>query len=165
MNKLESMHDLYVNLLQDTYNAEKQLLKALHQMAESAVSPQMKARFFFHAKETVPQLERLEAIFEILSVKGDSESCAATEGLVHEAKEYIYAEIDAKIRDAGLIVTAQKIAHYEIASYDTLCRFARFLGLTSHINLLEKTYAEEIAHSEQLTLLTQGSMSRMAQAA
>ncbi len=165
MKKIASMRDLYVNLLQDTYNSEKQLLKALPKMAKASMSQQLKSAFESHEEETLGQVERLEEIFALLDMKAGGEPCEATEGLVQEAEDFIAAKMDAKILDAALIASAQKAEHYEIASYGTLCEFARVLGLDDHVSLLEKTLAEEKSANDKLTALAESGVNRTAQAA
>lgn len=165
MNRIKSMQDLYVHLLKDIYNAEKQLVKALPQMARAAASPELKEAFEAHGEETKDQVTRLEKLFKTLGVQGSGEVCEATQGLVQEVHEFIAAKVDAQVRDAGLIACAQKIEHYEIASYGALCAFAHTLGLEDHAMTLHDTLEEEKAADIILSDLANGSINRMAAAA
>jgi ferritin-like metal-binding protein YciE len=153
--KLESLHDLLVDELRDIYNAEKQMLGSLPQMAEAASSPELKAAFQQHEQETRGQVARLEEIFRELEEPPGGKTCRGMEGLIEEGSEVIEEDADPSVKDAALIVAAQKAEHYEIASYGSLCIFAETLGLDRIKQLLKQTMAEEEAADEKLTQIAE----------
>jgi len=143
MPKLASLRDLYIHELRDLYNAENQLTKALPKMAKATTSPELKAAFETHLKETEGQIERLEAIFEELGKSPKGKTCAAMKGLVEEGSEMMGEDAEPTVMDAGLIAAAQRIEHYEIAGYGTARTFAKLLGETKAAKLLQQTLDEE----------------------
>lgn len=160
---LSTLHDLFVHSLRDIYNAEKQLLKALPKMAKAASSENLQAGFENHLEETEGQVERLEKIFELLEVKGSGVKCKAMEGLVEEGSEAIDEDADESVRDAALIEAAQKVEHYEIATYGTLATFANLLGYRQAEKLLRATLEEEKAADSKLTELAESEINVAAQ--
>ena len=154
-NKLK---DLLIEELQDIYSAENQLLKALPKMAKNATSPELKQGFEKHLKETEGHVARLENIFEKLEAKARGPKCKAMEGLIEEGKEMIDDHDDPEELDAGLICAAQKVEHYEIASYGTVISWANTLDLSDIAEELEKTLEEEKATDEKLTELAEKSI-------
>jgi ferritin-like metal-binding protein YciE len=153
--KLDSMLELYISELQDMYNGEQQLIKALPKMAKSASSGPLGDAFNSHLAETKQQAERLEQIFEALERKPGGETCEAMKGLITEGEEIIKAGKNEAVRDAGLIVAAQKVEHYEIATYGCLVTFARLLGRDDDARLLKQTLDEEKACDTSLTSLAE----------
>lgn len=153
--KLDSLHHLLIDELRDLYNAENQLTKALPKMAKAASSSELKTAFQTHLDETKRQIERLEKIFEQLDYSPKGKSCKAMQGLIEEGKEIIEEDADPSVRDAGLIAAAQKVEHYEIASYGTARTHAQLLGLQEAAELLEETLEEESATDEKLTTIAQ----------
>lgn len=130
--------------LKDVYNAEKQLLKALPKMAKAATSEELTAAFEDHLAVTEEQVSRLEQVFEASGLKVASKKCEAMEGLVKEGEEAIEDTEDGSlVRDVALIVAAQKVEHYEIASYGSLRDIATLLGHTEAAALLQETLDEE----------------------
>lgn len=150
-DSLETLHDLFVHELRDLYDAENRLVKALPQMAEAAQSPELKQAFETHLDETKQQVRRLEQVFKGLGEKATGKSCKAMEGLVEEGSELLEEDIDPDVMDAALIVAAQKIEHYEIASYGSVCTFGRVLGYDDATELLKQTMAEEERTDQLLT--------------
>ncbi|ANN68094.1 ferritin-like domain-containing protein [Bordetella bronchialis] len=151
----KTIQDLFLHELSDIYSAEKQLTKALPRMARAATSPDLKAAFESHLQETQGQVERIDQIVETTELKLKRVKCMAMEGLVEEAKEII-EEIDkGPVLDAALIGAAQKVEHYEIASYGTLAAFAKQLGEQEALKLLLETLQEEKSTDEKLTGLAQ----------
>lgn len=150
--KLDSMTSLYVAELRDMYSAEKQLIAALPKMAKAASSPQLVEAFQSHLEQTKVHLERITQILEGLGESTGREKCEAMAGLVTEGKEVIDAKGEDHVRDAALIVAAQKVEHYEIASYGSLCTFAKLMGRRQDQKLLGQTLEEE---KETDSLLTQ----------
>lgn len=148
LNKLE---DLFLDELKDIYNAEKQLTKALPKMAKNAESSALRDAFESHLEETKGQIERLEKVFKLLNKTARGKKCKAMEGLTEEGKELMEEDADDAVMDAALICAAQKVEHYEIATYGTLVTWARTLGYDDAVNLLEETLEQEIAADEKLT--------------
>jgi ferritin-like metal-binding protein YciE len=163
---VKTIEELFIHELSDVYSAEKQMSKALPRLAKAAESEELSAAFEAHLEETQGQIERIDQVVELLGIKLKRIKCAAMEGLVEEGKEVI-EQIDAgPLRDAALIGGAQKVEHYEIASYGTLCALARQLGYKDAIPLLQETLDEEKATDEKLTMLAEGGGNqRAAQAA
>lgn len=153
--KLETLRDLFIHELQDLYDAEKQLVKALPKMADAAHSPELRSAFELHLEETQNQVERLEQVFQELGEKATSKPCAAMKGLVAEGSEMISEKAAPSVKDAGLIVAAQKVEHYEMAGYGSVCVFAEMLGLPRVKQLLKETMAEEEAADKKLTQLAE----------
>lgn len=137
-------HDFFVDELKDIYWAEKHLVKALPKMQKAATSPELAAAFEKHTQETQEHVKRLEQVFELLGEKATAKKCEAMEGLVEEATSVIEdTDTGTMIRDAGLILAAQKVEHYEIATYGTLRTFAENMGHTDVQDLLQLTLDNE----------------------
>ena len=154
--KLESLRDLYIEELRDIYNAENQLIKALPKMAKGATAEALRAAFEEHLEVTKQQVERLEKIFEKLEVSPKGKRCAAMEGLVEEGSELLEKKnADPDVLDAALIGAAQKVEHYEIASYGTVRTYAKLLGEDEAAELLQETLNEEAETDEKLTVLAE----------
>lgn len=151
--KIKTMSDLYLDQLQDMHSCERQIIKALPKMVKSAEHRDLKAALTAHLAESRVHLERLNQILDGLEEGPGRRLCAAAAGLVQEGSEMIEADADEEVRDAGLICAAQKIEHYEIASYGCLRTFAELLGRESDAALLEKTLNEEKASDKGLTVL------------
>ena len=152
---IKTIEDLFIHELSDIYSAEKQLTKALPKLARAAFNPDLKAAFESHLEETVGQVERIDKIVELLDIRLKRIKCAAMEGLVEEGKDVIDEVEEGPLRDAALIGGAQKVEHYEIASYGTISAIAKQLGYTDAIPLLQATLKEEKATDEKLTLLAE----------
>jgi len=152
---IKTIEDLFIHELSDIYSAEKQLTKALPKLARAASNPDLKAAFESHLEETVGQVERIDQIVELLDIRLKRIKCAAMEGLVEEGKEVIDEVEEGPLRDAALIGGAQKVEHYEIASYGSISAIAKQLGYTDAIPLLQATLKEEKAADEKLTLLAE----------
>ena len=141
--KLNSLETLYVEELRDLYNAENQLLKALPKMAKAASSPELQQAFEEHLDQTQEHVDRLEEIFDKLGQSPKGKKCKAMEGLIEEGSEILEEEGDPSVIDAGIIAAAQKVEHYEIASYGTVRAFANMLGEEDAAELLQQTLDEE----------------------
>ena len=153
---IKTAEDLFIHELSDIYSAEKQLTKALPRLARAASDPDLAAAFEAHLEETQGQIERIDQVVELLELKLKRIKCVAMEGLVEEGAEVI-EEIEAgPVRDAGLINAAQKVEHYEIASYGTLCALGKQLGYTEAVKLLKQTLAEEKSTDEKLSMIAEG---------
>jgi ferritin-like metal-binding protein YciE len=153
--KLDSLNELYVDHLKDMYSAETQITKALPRMAKKATSPDLKAAFEAHLQETQGQIQRLEQIFQMLEKSPRGKKCAGMEGLLEEGKEVMSEDIAPEVLDAALIAAAQKVEHYEIASYGTARAYARLLGDNAAVDLLTQTLEEEVRADEKLTDLAE----------
>lgn len=156
MAKLKSLQDLYVNELKDLYSAENQILKALPKMAQAVASPQLQQAFQEHAQQTRTQVDRLDRIFNRLGQRATGKKCEGVAGLIEEGKELMQLDIDPQVLDAGLIVAAQKVEHYEMAGYGSVRTFARLLGETEAAKLLQQTLDEEGETDKKLTALAEG---------
>lgn len=148
---VKTVQDLFVNELRDIYHAEKQILKALPKMARSAQHPELKQAFEAHLEETRGQVERLEQVFDQLDLAKRGKPCQAMEGLIEEAKEHMGEIEDKSVLDVGMIISAQKVEHYEIAGYGSLVALARQLGQDEVAQLLEQTLEEEKATDQKLS--------------
>jgi len=147
-----SLEDLFESNLKDIYSAEKQLLEALPKVAKAADSEDLQDAFKEHLQQTVRHVERLEKIFSRLGIsKNEEEKCMAMEGLIKECNRTISEFEESPVRDSALIIAAQKIEHYEIAAYGSLCELADVLGLSGPLNLLERTLDEEESTDKNLT--------------
>jgi ferritin-like metal-binding protein YciE len=153
--KLDSLQALYVEELRDLYNAENQLLKALPKMAKGASAPELKQAFEEHLEQTKEHIERLEEIFEKLDKKPTGKTCHGMKGLIEEGSEILEEEGDDSVLDAGIIAAAQKVEHYEIASYGTVRTFAEMLGEDGAAGLLQQTLNEEGETDQRLTELAE----------
>jgi ferritin-like metal-binding protein YciE len=149
--KLNTLEDLFFHELQDLYDAENQIVKALPKMAKSASSPELKRAFENHAEETKTQIERLTQIFEVLGKSAKGKKCDAMKGLLSEGEHLMGEDVDPEVLDAGLIASAQKVEHYEIAGYGTVRTWAQVLGHIEAAELLNQTLDEESATDTRLT--------------
>jgi ferritin-like metal-binding protein YciE len=149
----KTLNDLFVHALSDVYSAEKQLTKALPKLARAATNPDLAAAFTKHLEETQGQIERIDRVVEASELRLQRVKCVAMEGLVEEGQEQIELIEKGPILDAAIIAAAQKVEHYEIATYGTLATLAKKLGYTEGLKLLLETLQEEKATDEKLTLL------------
>lgn len=141
--KSSQLMQLFEDGLKDIYWAEHALLKAIPQMINKVTSEELNDALTLHLKETKGQITRLEKVFTLIEVKAQGEKCDAMEGLIDEASEIMESYEEGSMRDAGIISAAQKVEHYEIASYGTLRQFAETLHLTEVEKLLATTLQEE----------------------
>ena len=149
--KLENLKDLYIHELKDLHSAEKQITKALLKMAESAGNDELATAFREHVDQTHEHIWRLE---KILGRHGESlrgPKCKGMEGLLKEGAEMIETDGEDEVRDAGLISTAQRVEHYEIAAYGCAQTYAELLGDVEGAGLLKATLNEEKATDGRLT--------------
>jgi ferritin-like metal-binding protein YciE len=151
--KPSSLEDLLAEELKDLYSAENQLIKALPKMAKAATNPQLKAGFEEHLEQTRMQAQRLEQACEELDVTPKGKKCAAMEGLIEEGSELMEQGLEPNLLDAALIAAAQKVEHYEIASYGTVRTWAEQLGEDKIVELLQETLDEEKETDDKLTEL------------
>ena len=153
--KLDTLKTLYTNELRDLYNAEGQLLKALPKMAKAASSDELKDAFEKHLEQTKSHVERLEEVFEDIGEKPKGKTCRAMKGLIEEGSEILQEDGEESVIDAGIIVAAQKVEHYEIAGYGSVRTFAQLLGKDRSAELLQTTLEEESEANELLNKLAE----------
>lgn len=159
---MTTLHDMLVHGLRDMYHAEKQLTKALPKMARAASDAELRAAFESHLEETTQQIEKLEQVFESLDVAARGVRCEAIEGLVAEGREIMEQTEDENVRDAGLVMAARKVEHYEIASYSALVELARELGKTDAAKLLIDILQQESAADSKLGKLAAAGINKAA---
>jgi ferritin-like metal-binding protein YciE len=160
-----ALNELFIDELKDIYWAEKHLAKALPKMAKAATSDELRQAIEQHKVETDNQISRLEEVFQAVGEKAAAIKCEAMEGLIKEGESIIEDTEDGSItRDAGIISAAQKIEHYEIASYGTLRTLAGVLGYDEAVTLLEATLAEEKKTDDLLTQIATGGINQSASA-
>lgn len=152
---VENLQDLYLEQLRDVYNAETQLIDALPEMAEMASTEKLVQGFQDHLEETREHKERLENIFDSLGEDPTGEKCEAMEGLIQESKQLADESRDGEALDAGLIAQAQRIEHYEIASYGTIHTYAQQLDRDDDADVLKTTLEEEKATDKELTSIAE----------
>jgi len=156
--KFDSLEDLLVEQIQDLYDAEQRLVKALPRMSEAANAPELETAFTEHLRETEGHVKRLESAFQKLGREPERETCDAMKGLISEGEDMIKTEGDPAVRDAALIAAAQRIEHYEIAGYGTAKTFAQRVGRDDVANLLQETLDEESAADQELTRLAEAAI-------
>ena len=153
MPKITSLEEAFVHELSDIYSAEKQLTKALPKLAKASSNSALAEGFTTHLEETQGQIERIDQIVDELGLKLKRIKCLAMEGLVAEGAEAIEEIEKGPVRDAVLIIGAQKVEHYEIAAYGSLITLAKSLGYTEAAELLSETLEEEKATDEKLSMI------------
>ena len=161
---LDSLQALFIEEVKDIYNGEKQILKALPRMAKAAESAELKQAFTKHLKETEGQVGRLERILQNLGQPVRGKQCKGMAGIIEEGKEKLEEEGEGSVLDAALIAAAQKVEHYEIATYGCLRTYAQLLGHSEAAKLLEQTLAEEEAADKKLTQLGESGINEAAAA-
>jgi ferritin-like metal-binding protein YciE len=139
----KELRDFFIDSLKDIYWAENALVTALPKMAANATSPYLATMIKEHTAMTKNQIARLEQVFNILGKKAEGKKCEAMAGLIAEGDSILKETEPGPVRDAGIIAASQKIEHYEIASYGTICAFAKTLGENEAAMLLQRTLAEE----------------------
>jgi ferritin-like metal-binding protein YciE len=164
MAEMGTLHDAFVDELRDTYDAEKQLTKALPKMAKAANSPELREAIESHLEETRQQVTRLEQVFESLDEKAKGKHCDGIAGIIQEAQAIMQEDFDESTADACLIAAAQRAEHYEMAAYGTLVAWARAMGHDDAADLLQETLDEEKAADEKLNSLAEGGINEEAAA-
>ncbi|MCE3259508.1 MAG: hypothetical protein K0S12_1149 [Bacteroidetes bacterium] len=149
---------LFEEELKDIYWAEKALTKAIPKMIKKATSEELIEALESHLEETENQVKRVERVFESIDKKPVAKKCEAMDGLIKEAEEIMKEAEEGAMRDAGIISAAQKVEHYEIASYGTLRTFAQTLGLNEAVTLLEEILDEEKNADEKLTQIAESTI-------
>jgi ferritin-like metal-binding protein YciE len=143
--------ELLIENLQDLYDAENQLVKALPQMAKAASSDELRQGFEEHLDQTKEHVQRLQSVFENLGEKASGKKCKAMEGLIKEGSEVIEDDLEPEVKDAALIAAAQKVEHYEISGYGSVRTWAELLGEDDSAELLQQTLDEEKETDEKLS--------------
>ena len=157
------LQELFLDELRDIYSAEKQLVKALSKMEKAASSEELANAFSEHLAVTQEQVSRLEQVFELLEEKPRAKKCEAMEGLIKEAESVIEeTEEGTSTRDVALIIAAQKVEHYEIATYGGLATLAKTMGINEVKELLGQTLEEEKETDELLTQLAENNINAAA---
>lgn len=151
---LENLADAFHDELRDILSAERQLVKALPRMIKHASDRNLKKALENHLRETEKQVERVEKSFAETGKSARAKTCEAMQGLLEEA-ESVVAESEEPVRDALIIAAAQKVEHYEIATYGTLCTWAKNLGYTEALQLLKQNISEEEAADQKLSQLAE----------
>jgi ferritin-like metal-binding protein YciE len=157
-----TLHDAFLDELRDTYDAEKQLTKALPKLAKAASSADLQAAFEAHLEETRGHVDRLERVFESLDEKARGKHCDGIAGIIEEGKSIMEEDFDEATTDACLIASGQRAEHYEMAAYGTLIAWARAMGHTEAAELLQETLDEEKAADEKLSALAEGGINQEA---
>ena len=155
MSNMESLADVMRDELKDIYDAEKQLTKALPKLAKKASNAELRQALEQHLQETEVHVERLEQIFEKLGMPAKGKKCEGMKHLIDEGNDMIADAEDDATRDAVMIASAQKVEHYEIASYGTLRTWANLLGKNDAAELLEETLEEEKSADQKLTTIAE----------
>jgi ferritin-like metal-binding protein YciE len=153
--ELSTLQDLFIDHLKDLKDAENQLTKALPKMAKAASSPQLKRAFEEHLEQTKMHLQRAEQILEEVTGNTRGKKCRAMEGLIEEGAELMKENADPEVMDAGLIAAAQKVEHYEIASYGTVRTYAQLMGQGKIAQMLQQILDEEGKADKKLTQIAE----------
>ena len=162
MAEAGTLHDAFIDELRDTYDAEKQLTKALAKLAKASSNPKLRQAFESHLEETEGQIGRLEQVFESLDEKPRGKHCDGIAGIIDEGKAIMEEEFDETTMDACLIAAGQRAEHYEMAAYGTLVAWAQAMGHTTAARLLQQTLNEEKAADQKLSALAEGGINRVA---
>ena len=161
--KGSQLEKFFHDQLKDIYYAEQQLLKALNEMKSASTTEELEDAFDHHHKQTERQVKRLEKVFQLLGEKPEGKKCEAMEGLVKEGESVIQdTEKGTAVRDAGLIIAAQKIEHYEIATYGGLRQLAITMGHDEVASLMEETLNEEKEADALLTNIAENNVNEEA---
>jgi ferritin-like metal-binding protein YciE len=152
---IKTMDDLFVHTLRDIYYAEKQILKALPEMIETATDPQLKQAFQMHLGETKNHVTRCEQVFKMHGVEAKGIDCPAIDGIIEEAQDVTGEVEDKAVLNAALAAAAQAVEHYEISRYGTLIAWAKQLGRNDCASVLQKNLDEEKAADRKLTELAE----------
>jgi len=162
MAQAGTLHDAFIEELRDTYDAEKQLIKALPKLAKAAASTDLRTAFETHLEETRGHVERLEQVFESLDEKPRGKHCEGIAGIIEEGKSIMEEEFDDATMDACLIAAGQRAEHYEMAAYGTLIAWAQSMGHTEATSLLQEILDEEKAADQKLSSLAEGGINQEA---
>ena len=159
---LKTLEDALLDEFSDILSAETQITKALPKMAEAASNADLKAGFEEHLKQTEGQIERINQAFKLLGKDAEKTTCEAMKGMIKEGDEFMKEKATPDVMDAMLIAAAQKVEHYEIASYGTVCTWADLLGKTDVKELLGQTLDEEEKTDKKLSKLANSKVNKAA---
>ncbi len=159
---MKTLNDLFEHQLKDLYSAEDQLTKALPKMIENAKNSKLKKAFESHLEETKEHKKRIEEVCEELEIEPTGETCKAMQGLIKEAESFLNEDASDDVKDAGIIAQAQRVEHYEIAGYGTVCTYAEELGLNDIAKKLKTTLDEEYGADDKFKELAKGSVNEKA---
>src|SRR5215204_1737220 len=162
MAEAGTLHDAFIDELRDTYDAEKQLTKALTKLAKASSNPKLRNAFETHLEETQGQIERLEQVFESLDEKARGKHCDGIAGIIEEGKSILEEDFDETTMDACLIAAGQRSEHYEMAAYGTLVAWAEAMGHTEAARLLQQNLEEEKAADKKLSAIAEGGINQSA---
>jgi ferritin-like metal-binding protein YciE len=162
MAQAGTLHEAFIEELRDTYDAEKQLIKALPKLAKAAASTDLRTAFETHLEETKGHVERLEQVFQSLDEKPRGKHCEGIAGIIEEGKSMMEEEFDEATMDACLIAAGQRAEHYEMAAYGTLIAWAQSMGHSEATNLLQEILDEEKAADQKLSSLAEGGINQEA---
>jgi len=162
MSETGTLHDAFLDELRDSYDAEKQLTKALPKLAKAAANPKLRQAFETHLEETQGQIARLEQVFGSLGEKARGKHCDGIAGIIEEGKSVMEEEFDDATMDACLIASGQRAEHYEMAAYGTLVAWAQAMGHEEAAKLLQQTLDEEKAADSKLSSLAEAGINRTA---
>src|SRR4026208_1078460 len=160
MGETGTLHDAFIDELRDTYDAEKQLTKALTKLAKASSNPKLRNAFETHLEETQGQIARLEQVFESLDEKARGKHCDGIAGIIEEGKSIMEEDFEDTTMDACLIAAGQRAEHYEMAAYGTLVAWARAMGHSEAADLLQQNLDEEKAADEKLSALAEGGINQ-----
>ncbi|MEP6763427.1 MAG: ferritin-like domain-containing protein [Gemmatimonadaceae bacterium] len=163
MSDSKSLHDLFVDELKDSYDHEKQLVKALRKMASAATHPDLKAAFTAHLGETQGQIEVLEEVFGMLDMKPKGKHCAGIAGIIEEGGEAIEEMDKSPVLDVALIGGGKRAEHYEIAAYQAMIGMANTLGMSEAADKIQGILDEEVACDAKLDALAEQLLPEAAQ--
>jgi len=152
---LNNLADLFHDELRDILSAERQLIEAIPKMAKMAASDELKNAFEKHLKQTIVQATRVEQAFSDTGKPARAKTCEAMKGLIKEASSMMDEKAAPEVMDAALIACAQKVEHYEIATYGTLCTWAKLLGYNEALELLKLNLNEEEETDEALSVIAE----------
>jgi len=158
MPNLETLQELLVHELQDLYNAENQMMKALPKMARRAASSELRNAFEEHLGQTEMHAQRLERALALLDAPVRGRHCDGMQGIIEEGKKLMEEDASEGVMDAGLIAAAPKVEHYEIASYGSVKAWADLLGHEEITALLEETLSEEESTDRRLSELAESAV-------
>jgi ferritin-like metal-binding protein YciE len=158
-----NLQHLFLEELKDVYHAENQILKALPKMVKAANDDQVRHAFEQHLTQTKRQVHRLDKVFEIFDIKPRGRPCKGMEGIIAEGKEMMSEGLEGEALDAALISSAQKVEHYEIATYGTLRTWAQEMGHSQAAHLLQQTLDEEGDTDHMLTAIAEGTVNLRAE--
>jgi ferritin-like metal-binding protein YciE len=153
--QMENLQDLMKEDLKDVLHAENQIIKALPKMIKSASNPQLQQAFQMHLEQTKGHVSRIEEVMGMMGMPVKGKTCKAMQGIIEEGKEVMGEDAEDDVMDAALIGAAQKVEHYEIATYGTLCTYAELLGLRDAKRLLGQNLEEEKQTDAKLTQLAE----------